>query len=116
VLDIVGKKEELQLSGVDLNDSIARKSAADYFEKALKEIPLRLKYTPTNIGNDKKKTMQGNLFFKQSASVNIEIVRKGITPCDTESLPCAQQQAYRGAEAVARSAKAGIWAEHAVAQ
>jgi endonuclease YncB( thermonuclease family) len=116
VFDIVGKKEELQLSGVDLVDSVARKSAADYFEKALKEIPLRLKYTPTNIGNDKKKTLQGNLFFKQSASVKIEIVRKGIVPCDTESLPGAQQQAYRGAEAVARSAKAGIWAEHAVAQ
>ena len=60
--------------------------------------------------------MQGNLFFKQGASVNIELVRKGITPCDTESLPGAQQQACREAEAVARSAKAGIWAEHAVAQ
>jgi len=116
VLDIAGKQEEMQLSGVDLDASAAVKNAAAYFEKALKEVPLRLKYAPVNDGDAKKKITQGTIFFKQGASLNIELVRQGIAPCDANSAPPSQKQAYMEAEAVARSAKAGIWAEHSGAQ
>jgi len=116
VLDIAGKQEEMQLSGVDLDASAVVKNAAAYFEKALKEVPLRLKYAPVNDGDAKKKITQGTIFFKQGASLNIELVRQGIAPCDADSAPSSQKQAYMEAEAVARSAKAGIWAAHAAAQ
>ncbi len=115
-LDIAGKQEELQLSGVDLDASAAVKNAAAYFEKTLKDVPLRLKYAPVYDGDAKKKIIWGTIFFKQGASLNIELVRQGIAPCDADSAPSSQKQAYREAEAVARSAKAGIWAEHAGAQ
>ena len=116
VLDIAGKQEELQLSGVDLDASAAVKNAAAYFEKTLKDVPLRLKYAPVYDGDAKKKIIWGTIFFKQGASLNIELVRQGIAPCDADSAPSSQKQAYREAEAVARSARAGIWAEHAGAQ
>ena len=116
VLDIAGKQEELQLSGVDLDASAAVKNAAAYFEKTLKDVPLRLKYAPAYDGDAKKKIIWGTIFFKQAASLNIELVRQGIAPCDADSAPSSQKQAYREAEAVARSARAGIWAEHAEAQ
>ena len=115
-LDIAGKQEELQLSGVDLDASAAVKNAAAYFEKTLKDVPLRLKYAPVYDADAKKKIIWGIVFFKQGASLNIELVRQGIAPCDADSAPSSQKQAYREAEAVARSVKAGIWAEHAGAQ
>jgi cell division septation protein DedD len=115
-LDIAGKQEELQLSGVDLDASAAVKNAAAYFEKTLKDVPLRLKYAPAYDGDAKKKSIWGSIFFKQGASLNIELVRQGIAPCDADSAPSSQKQAYREAEAVARRARVGIWAEHAGAQ
>jgi hypothetical protein len=116
VLDIAGKQQEMQLSGVDLDASAASKNAAAYFEKALKDVPLRLKYAPVNDGDAKKKTTQGTVFFKQGASLNIELVRQGIAPCDADSAPPSQKQAFIDAESVARSAKSGIWAAQAAAQ
>ena len=116
VIDIAEKQEEIQLSGVDLDASAAVKNAAAYFEKALKDVPLRLKYTPVNDGDAKKKIIRGNLFFKKGVSLNIELLRQGIAPCDANSAPPSQKQSYMEAEAVARSARAGIWAEHAGAQ
>jgi hypothetical protein len=115
VLDIAGKQEDLQLSGVDLDASAAVKNAAAYFEKTLKDVPLRLKYTPAH-DDAKKKIIRGNLFFKQGASLNIELVRRGIAACDADSAAPSQKQACSQAEAVARSARAGLWAEHAGAQ
>ncbi len=116
VIDIAGKQEEMQLSGIDLDASAAVKRAAAYFEKALKDVPLRLKYTPVNDGDTKKKTIRGTLFFKQGASVNIELVRTGIAPSEADSVPPSQKQAYLEAEAAARSAKAGIWSAYTEAQ
>jgi hypothetical protein len=116
VLDIAEKQEEIQLSGVDLDASAAVKNAAAYFEKALKDVPLRLKYTPVNDGGEKKKIIRGNLFFKKGASLNFELLRQGIAACDANSAPPSQKQSYMEAEAVAHSARAGMWAEHAGAQ
>ena len=113
VLDIAGKQEEIQLSGVDLDTSAAVKNVAAYFEKTLKDVPLRLKYAPVNDGDAKKKTIRVDLYFKQGASLNIELVRQGIAPFDADSAPPSQKQLYMEADAVARNAKAGIWAEHA---
>jgi len=116
MLDIAGKQEELQLSGVDLTASAAVKNAAAYFEKALADMPLRLKYTPVQDNDAQKKIIRGTLFLRQGASLNIELVRLGIAPCDADSALPAQKQACSEAEAVARSARAGIWAEYAGAQ
>jgi hypothetical protein len=116
VLDIEGKQLEMQLAGIDFDSSAAVKGAAAYFETTLKDVPLRLKYAPANNSDAKKKTIQGNLFLKQGASINIELVRQGIAPCDADSAPPSQKQAFIEAESIARSAKTGIWAEHAGGQ
>jgi cell division septation protein DedD len=85
VLDVAGKQEELQLSGVDLDTSAAVKNAAAYFEKNLKDVPLRLKYAPVLNDEVKKKTIRGDLFFKQGTPINIELVRQGIAPPQQEA-------------------------------
>jgi hypothetical protein len=85
VLDVAGKQEELQLSGVDLDASAAVKNAAAYFEKNLKDVPLLLKYAPGLNGEVKKKTIRGSLFFKQGTPLNIELVRQGIAPPQKEA-------------------------------
>jgi hypothetical protein len=113
VLDLAGKQEELQLAGVDLSASAAVKNAAAYFEKTLTNMPLRLKYTPAQDNAAPKKIKRGTLFLRQGASLNIELARLGIAPCDADSALPAQKQACSEAEAGARSAKAGIWAEGA---
>ncbi len=109
LVDIAGRQEELQLAGVDLDTAAALAGAAAYCETALKNVPLRLKFTPEHPGTDKKKIVRGNLFFKQGASVNIELLRKGIAPCDADALPPSQKQAFLEAEAAARNERIGIW-------
>lgn len=109
LVDIAGRQEELQLAGVDLDTAAALAGTAAYCETALKNVPLRLKFTPEQPGTDKKKIVRGNLFFKQGVSVNIELLRKGIAPCDADALSPSQKQAYLEAEAAARNERIGIW-------
>jgi hypothetical protein len=111
-LEVEKGEQDVSLMGVALSSAPAVEQVAAYCEKNLKDVPLRLKYTP--LRNEKKSVpFPGTILLKQGTLVNLEIVRLGLAPCAAGAVPAQFKKDCMEAEAAARSSKAGIWAENA---
>ena len=104
--------EEIQavrLAGVDLSSPEVTQKADLYFIETLKDLPLRLEYSPKE-GDPKSGILLAEISLKHGRSINLDMVRQGITPCYLGNLPEEKQKAFMEAEEAARKEKAGSWA------
>lgn len=103
-LRIDQKEQPVRLIGVAFSSPLA----ITYFEKNLRDVPLRFEYSPKD--KNKGNVLFGFLYFQEGKSVNLEMVRKGIAPFYPENIPLYRKQLFSDAENLARKEKAGIWA------
>ena len=104
-LDADGERTEIILAGFTMPKNSG--PARAYLE-ALKTKPLRLKYNPWQ--KTKDGATAGRLFLKEGSYINLDMVRKGLGECNTETLAPDQQDAFRQAQEAAKRERAGMWA------
>lgn len=90
-LDIEGANREVLLEGITRPVQTPSAQTAGDFETALGPAPLRIKYYPQR--TDPDGTLHGSLFFKNGASVERDMVRRGLAACADDSLPWLQHKA-----------------------
>jgi len=104
-LEVEGKQTDIILAGFTMPKQ--SEPARGYLE-ALKTKPLRLKYNPWKTTKDG--AIAGRLFLKEGSYINLDMVRKGLGECSTETLAPDQQEVFRRAQDAAKREHAGIWA------
>lgn len=90
-LNIAGANQEVILAGITYPARAPAAQTVSDFEAALAAAPLRIKYYPQR--TDPYGTLNGTLFFKDGASVEHDMVRRGLAACSEENIAWLQQTA-----------------------
>ncbi len=107
--DVGGKQKKIKIKGIAFPSESLPDIALNYFEKNLKNEPLRLKYSPMSTTQDG--TIFGRLYLRDGTYVNYEMVRHGIGQCRLEEFAPDQQEEFKMAEEAAKKENLGIWAD-----
>lgn len=105
--NVEGKQTEIVLAGVTMPPKNQTQYLSDYIARNLNNIPLRLKYNPSETG--KNGAIVGKLYLKEGTFINLDVIRKGLARCLLETLPPDQHGEFQKSESLAQKEKLGIW-------
>ncbi len=89
-VDIEGADKDVILEGLTQPGRVPTAQAVRDFETGLESAPLRINYYPKR--TDPDGTLHGSLFFKDGASVECDMVRRGLAACEDDNLPWYQHK------------------------
>ncbi|MEI6126065.1 MAG: thermonuclease family protein [Pseudomonadota bacterium] len=107
VLDVEGKQRELSLAGVKMPPKNTAQYLLSYIAQTIKNVPLRLKYNPSEAAQDG--ATLGRIYLRAGTYINLDMVRRGLAPFCPETISPDQHEEFMKAEELAKKKKAGIW-------
>ena len=80
---------------------------AAYVKKYMQDTPLRLKCSHKTLAGDG--VIPGRIYSQEGVYINLDMIRKGIARCCTDTVPMHQKGEFQKAETLAKQEKAGMW-------